>query len=96
MQIVYFGAPKPLRPGTYVPPCPPPPPPPPLATPLVDSTPQTDGGTQGTSDDGHDSKDELLLQGHMNVTSDGSKVGYRSRSGRAVREPKRYNDYVKI
>ncbi|KAL5473802.1 hypothetical protein EMCRGX_G028358 [Ephydatia muelleri] len=44
----------------------------------------------------HDANDEPLQQKHMNAPSDGSEVQYRTRSGRAVREPKRYNDYVRI
>ncbi|KAL5488848.1 hypothetical protein EMCRGX_G017861 [Ephydatia muelleri] len=44
----------------------------------------------------HDANDEPLQQEHMNAPSDGSEVQYRTRSGRAVREPKRYNDYVRI
>ena len=58
----------------------------------TDQDNQTDKDTEETTV----ANDELLQQEHMNVPSDGSEVQYRTRSGRAVREPKRYNDYVRI
>lgn len=63
---------------------------------MVDGTPQTDGDTQPTSDDGYDASDRSLRLNMEQHVNDGSGVEYRTKSGRAVRKPKRYNDYVKV
>ena len=63
---------------------------------MVDGTPQTAGDTQATTDDGHEASDRSLQLNVEQRVNDGSGVEYRTRSGRTVRMPKRYNDYVKV
>ena len=62
----------------------------------VGGTPQRAGDTQATTDDGYEASDRSLQLNVEQHVNDGSGVEYRTKSGKAVRKPKRYNDYVKI